>query len=204
MSGRVIFVDDDRDVRDALGQSLELAGYNPTLCKSFIEATDHISRMLDGVVVTDIRMPGKDGFDLLERTHSIDADIPVIVLTGEGDIPMAVQAMSNGAYDFLEKPCVPQKLMDAVARGLEKRQLVLENRRLNAERIAVAQTEQAAAGEGLSVQMDMVERLLIENALDAHDGRVAVVADYLKLPRKTLYDKIKRHNIDPAAYRRTL
>lgn len=201
MNARVVFVDDDKDVREALGQSLELGGYQTVLCKSFIEAIDHISRSLDGVIVTDIRMPGKDGFDLLERTHSIDPDIPVIVLTGEGDIPMAVRAVQGGAYDFLEKPCAPQRLIDAVVRAIEKRRLVLENRRLHAERNALSVVRETAAKEGLAIQMDMVEKLLIEDVLSSHQGRVAIVAEILKLPRKTLYDKLKRHGIDPAIYR---
>lgn len=201
MRSRVIFVDDDGDVRDALGQSLELAGYSVVLCKSFIEATDHISRSLDGVIVTDVRMPGKDGFDLLERTHSIDPDIPVIVLTGEGDIPMAVRAVQSGAYDFLEKPCAPQRLIDAVVRALEKRRLIMENRRLNAERNALSVVREAASDQGLAIQMDMVEKLLIEDMLQHHGGRVARVAEVLLVPRKTLYDKLKRHGIDPSTFR---
>ncbi len=200
---RVIFVDDDRDVREAIGQSLELAGYQVTLCRAFIEATDHITPGFTGVVVTDVRMPGKDGFDLLERALRIDGDLPVIVMTGEGDIPMAVRAMAAGAYDFLEKPCPPKRLLDAVARATEKRALVLENRRLHAERKTIAEVRRRVPGEGLSTQMDMVERLLIEAAMADHGGRVVAVAEALDLPRKTLYDKLKRHGIDPASYRGT-
>lgn len=198
---RVIFVDDDQDVRDAIGQSLDLAGFRVTLCKAFIEAIDHITPALAGVVVTDVRMPGKDGFDLLERSLKIDPDLPLIVLTGEGDIPMAVRAMSSGAYDFLEKPCAPKRLIDAINRAWDKRQLVLENRRLMAERGAIAKSRELVTHEGLSVQMETVEKLLIEAALRDHLGRVTAVADALRLPRKTLYDKLKRHQIDPADFR---
>lgn len=198
MTPRVILIDDDRDVREALGQSLDLAGYRVTLCKSFIEGTDHITRGLAGVIVTDVRMPGKDGFDLLARALKIDSDLPVIILTGEGDIPMAVRAMAEGAYDFLEKPCAPKHLIDAVARAWEKRELILENRRLNVERDAIAK---ARTADSLAIQMDTVEKLLIEAALRDHMGRVVAVAEALELPRKTLYDKLKRHEIDPARFR---
>ncbi len=201
MTPRVIFADDDRDVRDAVGQSLELADFQVTLCKSFIEAIDHITPALAGVVVTDIRMPGKDGFDLLARCLKIDADLPIIVLTGEGDIPMAVKAMTQGAYDFLEKPCPPKRLIDAINRAWDKRKLVLENRALMAERGAITKTRYERAQEGLTVQMEMVEKLLIEAALTDNFGRVAAVAETLKIPRKTLYDKLKRHNIDPSDFR---
>lgn len=198
MTPRVILIDDDRDVREALGQSLDLAGYQVTLCKSFIEGTDHISRGLAGVIVTDVRMPGKDGFDLLERALKIDPDLPVIILTGEGDIPMAVKAMGRGAYDFLEKPCPPKELVEACGRAWEKRSLVLENRRLNVERKAISKAREA---DSLAIQMDTVEKLLIEAALRDHQGRVVVVAEALDLPRKTLYDKMKRHQIDPSIFR---
>ena len=199
---RVLLVDDDRDVREALSQTLELAEYQVTACRAFIEATDHLNRSFAGVVVTDVRMPGKDGFDLLARVRQIDGDIPVIVLSGQGDIPMAVRAMTEGAYDFLEKPCRAKRLLEACGRAWEKRALVLANRRLQAKGALDAALEREARGESLARQMDVVEKYLIEAALSAHEGRVTVVAETLGLPRKTLYDKLKRHDIDPAVHRR--
>ncbi|MDF0601466.1 sigma-54 dependent transcriptional regulator [Psychromarinibacter sp. C21-152] len=130
MTARVLLVDDDRQVREALGQTLELADLDPVLAGSFIEAKDHIAPGFDGVVVSDIRMPGRDGFHLLEHVQAVDADLPVILLTGEGDIPMAVRGMSEGAFDFLEKPCAPKDLLAVVEKALKTRALVLENRRL--------------------------------------------------------------------------
>lgn len=126
----VLLVDDDPAIREALGQTLELEGLSPILAGSFLAAKDHLTPEFDGVVVTDIRMPGRDGFHLLEHVRSVDPDLPVILLTGEGDIPMAVKAMGKGAYDFLEKPCAPSAFLSVVARGLKARGLVLENRRL--------------------------------------------------------------------------
>lgn len=197
-ANKVIFVDDDLDVRTALGQSLELDGYNVILARAFIEATDHITPGFAGVVVTDVRMPGKDGFDLLERALKIDPELPVIVLTGEADVPMAVRAMAAGAYDFLEKPCPPKRLLATVARAMEMRRLVLENRRLQGERTTFDLARQQTS---LTGQMDMVEKLLIEDALREHGGRVVHVAQALGMPRKTLYDKLKRHGIEPADFR---
>jgi two-component system C4-dicarboxylate transport response regulator DctD len=133
MSTRVLLVDDDRPVREALGQTLELADLRPVLAGSVIEAKDHISASFDGVVVSDIRMPGKDGFHLLDHVRAIDPELPVILLTGEGDIPMAVRGMAAGAFDFLEKPCAPKDLLQVVERALRTRALVLENRRLKDE-----------------------------------------------------------------------
>ncbi|PCD75771.1 sigma-54-dependent transcriptional regulator [Pseudothioclava arenosa] len=130
---KVLVVDDDRAVREALGQTLDLAGHKPVLCSSYIEAKDHIGPEFDGVVLTDIRMPGKDGFALLEHAHGLDPDLPVILLTGEGDVPMAVRAMAGGAFDFLEKPCAAKDLLSVVEKALKTRALVIENRRLHRE-----------------------------------------------------------------------
>jgi len=121
MNMQVLLVDDDALVREALGQTLELADITAILAGSYIEAKDHISDRFDGVVVSDIRMPGKDGFALLEYVQSVDADLPVILLTGEGDIPMAVKGISAGAFDFLEKPCAPKDLLAVPLQREKKR-----------------------------------------------------------------------------------
>ncbi len=133
MTRRVLLVDDDMAVREALGQTLELADCEPLLAGSFVAAKDHISRAFDGVIVSDIRMPGRDGFHLLDYARQADPDLPVILLTGQGDIPMAVQAMDAGAFSFLEKPCAPATLIAGVERALEQRSVVLENRRMKLE-----------------------------------------------------------------------
>ena len=130
MRGTVLLVDDDREVREALGQTLELDDLRPVLCGSYIEAKDHLTADFPGVVVTDIRMPGKDGFALLDFARGVDPDLPVILLTGEGDIPMAVKGIASGAFDFLEKPCAPADLLAVVDKALKTRALVLENRQL--------------------------------------------------------------------------
>lgn len=133
MTRHVLLIDDDRDIREALGQTLDLADLDPIVAGSFVAAKDHLTVSFGGVVITDIRMPGRDGFYVLDYVRAIDPELPVILLTGEADIPMAVRAMSAGAYDFLEKPCAPQDLVAVIERGLQARALVLENRRLKQE-----------------------------------------------------------------------
>ncbi|MCF2903703.1 sigma-54 dependent transcriptional regulator [Octadecabacter sp. CECT 8868] len=133
MNQHVLIVDDERDVREALGQTIELADLVPVRAGSFVEAKDHIVPSFDGVIITDIRMPGRDGFHLLDYVRQIDPDLPVILLTGEGDIPMAVKAMSEGAYGFLEKPCGAKELLAVVQKAIHARSLVIENRRLKVE-----------------------------------------------------------------------
>lgn len=141
MTNHVLLVDDDAAVREALGQTLELSNLKPVLASSYIEAKDHILENFDGIIVTDIRMPGKDGFALLEYARSIDPELPVILLTGEADIPMAVQGISGGGFDFLEKPCEPAEFLSVVKKALRTRALILENRRLQLQ----MQTGDAAA-----------------------------------------------------------
>jgi two-component system C4-dicarboxylate transport response regulator DctD len=130
MTSSVLLVDDDAAVREALGQTLELADLNCISVGSFVVAIDHIAADFDGVIISDIRMPGRDGFHLLGHVQGVDPDLPVILLTGEGDIPMAVKAMGQGAFDFLEKPCAAKDLLAVVERALKTRALVLENRQL--------------------------------------------------------------------------
>lgn len=132
---RILLVDDDSAVRSAISQTLRLENYDVIACGSFIEAKDHISIEFEGIVLTDIRMPGRDGFHLNEYCRDIDDDLPVIFLTGEGDIPMAVQAMSAGAFGFLEKPCSSENLLPVLSRALKIRALVLENRNLKKQAI---------------------------------------------------------------------
>ncbi|MCI5042584.1 MAG: sigma-54 dependent transcriptional regulator [Donghicola eburneus] len=126
----VLVVEDDAAVREALGQTLDLGGFEPTLCGSFVAAKDMITRDFQGVILSDIRMSGRDGFYLLDYARGQDAELPVILLTGEGDIPMAVKAMGAGAFDFLEKPCAAKDLLAVLERALASRELVIENRSL--------------------------------------------------------------------------
>lgn len=130
MTRRVLIVDDDAGLREALAQTLELHDLEPIAVGSFVAAKDMMSSSFDGVILSDIRMPGRDGFHLLEFAHALDDALPVILLTGEGDIPMAVRAMSQGAFGFLEKPCATEDLLAVLSRALKTRALVLENRHL--------------------------------------------------------------------------
>ncbi|AZV77660.1 sigma-54-dependent Fis family transcriptional regulator [Parasedimentitalea marina] len=133
MTRKVLLVDDDAAVRDALAQTLELNDLEAVTAASFVVAKDHITPQFDGVIVSDMRMPGRDGFHLLEYAHGIDEELPVILLTGEGDIPMAVRAMGHGAFGFLEKPCAAADLLAVLQRAMKTRALVLENRRLKVQ-----------------------------------------------------------------------
>jgi len=127
---RVLVVDDDPAVREALVQTLELADLTALPAASFVVAKDHITEGFEGVVLSDIRMPGRDGFHLLDYARAQDPDLPVVLLTAEGDIPMAVRALGQGAFGFLEKPCAPAELIAVLERALKTRSMVLDNRRM--------------------------------------------------------------------------
>lgn len=143
---QVAFVDDDADLRLANVQALEIAGLAATPFASGHELLEWLTPDFGGIVVSDVRMPGMDGIELFRRIRAVDADIPVVLISGHADIPMAVEAMSEGAYDFLAKPYAVARLVETVRRALEKRTLVLENRRLKAL-AAGAEEEAALIGE---------------------------------------------------------
>ncbi|KQV54064.1 sigma-54 dependent transcriptional regulator [Duganella sp. Root336D2] len=131
---KALLVEDEASLRLATSQTLELGGFAVQACASAEEALPLLLANFAGVVVTDVRLPGLSGLDLLARVAALDAELPVIVVTGHGDVSMAVEAMRAGAYDFIEKPFSSERLMDAVKRAQERRNLVLENRRLRSER----------------------------------------------------------------------
>jgi two-component system, NtrC family, C4-dicarboxylate transport response regulator DctD len=129
---RVLLVDDDAQMRASTVQALELAGLAVTGFSSAEEVLDHAGPGLNGVVISDIRMPGMDGMTLLQRLRDVDADLPVILITGHAEVQLAVEAMRRGAYDFIEKPFVTQSLIAVLRRAMDHRALVLDNRRMRA------------------------------------------------------------------------
>jgi two-component system C4-dicarboxylate transport response regulator DctD len=137
-NGTVFLVDDDSQLRKAMRQTIELEGMNVTSFASAEQALESLSEDFDGVVISDIRMPGMDGLQFFARLQKIDRDLPVILITGHGDVPMAVTALQNGAYDFIAKPFPAERMVESARRALEKRRLVMENRAL---RLAAMQAE---------------------------------------------------------------
>ena len=131
MLNAVIVVDDEAPIREAVQQWLTLSGFEVRLFSRAEECLAQLPDHFPGVILSDVRMPGMDGLQLLAALQLRDRDLPVIMLTGHGDVPMAVDAMRDGAYDFLEKPFSPETLLGSLRRALEKRALVLENRALH-------------------------------------------------------------------------
>ncbi len=142
---KVLIIEDDPDVRLGCEQALQLEGI-PTLSADSAEAARPlIDADFRGVVVSDIRLPRVDGMRFMRELLAVDAELPVVLITGHGDVSMAVQAMKDGAHDFIQKPFSPDHLVGVVRRALEKRRLSLEVRELRAQLAQLAGREQLAA-----------------------------------------------------------
>lgn len=133
IDNKVIFIDDEKHIRQANCQTLELAELDVASFAEAESALPLLSMDWSGVVICDIRLPAMNGLEFLAQAQKIDRDLPIILITGHGDISTAVQAMRDGAYDFIEKPYSAERLVKTVLRALEKRALTLENRLLRQE-----------------------------------------------------------------------
>ena len=123
-------IDDDDAVRDSLSFLLRAANFEVVAYQSAMQFLESLTRETDGCVITDVRMPDISGLELLKRMRALSCVIPVIVMTGHGDIQLAVEAMKAGAADFLEKPFDDDRILAAVRSALE-------TRRMEGERVAM-------------------------------------------------------------------
>ncbi|PSH58875.1 sigma-54-dependent transcriptional regulator [Phyllobacterium sophorae] len=153
----VAFVDDDDDLRNANRQTLELAGFAVTPFADALGALRFLTADFAGVVVTDVRMPHIDGLELFRRLRALDPDLPVILITGHGDIDMAVAAMQEGAYDFIAKPYAADRLVQSIVRAAEKRRLIMENRHL---RLALESSDETLPLIGQTPAMQHLRQML--------------------------------------------
>lgn len=126
----ICFIDDESAMRAAVKQWLSLADFEVIEFAAADAALQKLGPDFPGIVLSDVKMPRMDGLELLRRVLALDSDLPVVLMTGHGDVPMAVEAMKAGAYDFIEKPFQPEQILEIARRATEKRRLVLENRRL--------------------------------------------------------------------------
>jgi two-component system C4-dicarboxylate transport response regulator DctD len=169
----VLLVDDEEELRRSTAQALDLTGFQVQDFSAAERALDFVTQGFNGAVVTDIRMPSMDGMTLMRRVRDLDPDIPVILVTGHGDVQLAVRAMREGAYDFIEKPFDAQHLADMVARALDRRALVLENRQLKA--VAGKKDDLEARMPGRT--QIMVELRYLIRAAAATDADMLIIGD---------------------------
>lgn len=164
---RVIFVEDDVDVRLGSTQALELAGFAVDGYASVEDAQSRIVAGVPAVVLCDVKLPGLSGTDWLRDVRSIDPDLPVILVTGHGDIAMAVRAMREGAYDFIAKPFPAEHLVAIVRRAAEKRRLTLQVQVLRDQLENWHGIEATLIGR--SAQMELVRRNVLTLAATSAD-----------------------------------
>ncbi len=126
----VAIVDDEPDMRESISQWLTLSGFTTEVFASAEDALKVIGPDWPGAIITDIRMPGMDGMAFLKRLMGQDSALPVIMITGHGDVPMAVEAMRLGAMDFMEKPFNPDRMTELAKKALQARRITLDNRAL--------------------------------------------------------------------------
>ena len=127
MKKEIFFCDDDNNILYALKLTMHKTSFKCSFFQDPIEMLDKIEPGWGGVVFTDLNMPVLNGFEVIDRVSQIDSEIPIIVLTGNGEVESVVRALRAGAYDFLEKPISKDLLIESTKRALEKRSLRMEN-----------------------------------------------------------------------------
>ncbi|MCW8859430.1 MAG: sigma-54 dependent transcriptional regulator [Deltaproteobacteria bacterium] len=168
-ANKVYLIDDDTEMREATAQWLDLSGFVVQSFADAASALDHLNECVDGIVISDLRMPKMDGMALLGHLKELDGDVPVVLLTAHGDVQMAVDAMRRGAYDFIEKPFEPERLLDVVQRACDKYRLVSENRDLRRRLAEPVGLEQRLIGNSAVI------RRLRDEILDVADTDASVL-----------------------------
>ncbi|MEM9331631.1 MAG: response regulator [Pseudomonadota bacterium] len=207
----VYLVDDDRGMVCATSQWLSLSGLK---VRAFADPSALIKVIKPNqpcVVVSDVRMPGIDGIELMKLIRGKDKRIPVILITGHGDIPLAVEAMKLGAFEFLSKPFSPEKLLDVTRQAQQFWQEVSDHtghqkqsdETMKAVEVTTDLTEfeEDDTAGNLTDQVDEFEKDLIASAMKKHRGVIPKVIEELDVPRRTLNAKMKKYGIVRANYR---
>ncbi len=156
----IYIIDDEPTILRSLQQLLQLEGYKVDVFTDAREAMRKLEPDFNGVLISDINMPGMDGVAFLREALKLDPELSIVMLTGHGDISTAVESMRLGAYDFIEKPFSNEHILDVIKRAGEKRALVLENRELKNELDA-----QAGAGPrilGHTTKIKALRRILLQ------------------------------------------
>jgi RNA polymerase sigma factor (sigma-70 family) len=175
----VYVVDDDHSVRQAVCMLLRSVGYRPVPCATAAELLDKLQPDAGGCIILDVRMPGMSGLQLQEHMNQRQLDLPVIFITGHGDVDMAVMAMKAGAFDFLQKPFKDQALLDSLERALqrdEERRQRLEGRRRLREKLALLTAREREVLNGMVAgkanKVMALDLGLSERTVEAHRARV--------------------------------
>ena len=189
-SGKVLVIDDDANIRRSLERVLRKAGYDVTCASNGTVGVAALDRDAFDVVVTDLVMGEMDGMEVLKRVAAHRDAPEVIMLTGHGTVERAVEAMKLGAYDFLIKPATREEVVKATAKALEKRGLVVENRRL---RLAVREREEFSdiigTSKGIQDILDLVTQVAVSRASVLVEGESGTGKE---LVARAIHDKSDR------------
>lgn len=180
---QLIIVDDDYHLRDSLEAYFNIPEFEVTSFSSGKALFEYLPDHFNGVIVCDLKMPDMTGLQVLEALQNIPDSPPVILMTAFGDVPIAVQAMSLGAYDFIEKPFDPVAMKDKVLQAANTRKVHRQGQMFD-EKIKLRE------------YVDNFEKSLLEQALKECSGHVGKVCDLLKIPRRTLNEKLLKHGIN--------
>ncbi len=150
--GIVYVIDDDEAMRDSLNFLLDSSGFSVTLFDNAQAFLDALPRLAFGCVVSDVRMPGLDGIELLKRMKAQASPFPILIMTGHGDVPLAVEAMKLGAVDFLEKPFEDDRLIALIESAIRQAEPAAKNEAFSqgiAARVASLSPRERQVMEGL-------------------------------------------------------
>lgn len=176
-------VDDDPGVRQGLRFLLETVGHSVRTYSSVADFLSVGGPEARGCLVLDVRMPGESGLDLLERAEQRGLRMPIIMLTGHGDVPMAVRAMKAGAVEFLSKPCPDQVLIEAIARALALDERQREQRR-------VRESTQARMGRLTPREREVLEHIVAGKSNKQTGAALGIAEKTVEVHRASLMTKL--------------
>lgn len=220
--GRILVVDDDREMRTSLGHLLDSAGFEFSVISDGNQVADRLSASTFDVILSDVRMPVMGGLALLKWLNSTGNKTPLVLISAHGDVAMAVEAMQDGAYSFIEKPFEPRRLLSVLRNATNYRRLYLQvellrdqladlsqagYRTSDMEPIATSALPLTDIGRVLNLDelpqtlreaVAHFEQRLISDAIISHSGRMDDVANALGIGRRTLNEKIVKLGINKA------
>lgn len=156
-------IDDDEPVRESLAFSLETAGFAVKTYESAVQFLERLHEAEFGCIVTDVRMPGMSGLELIRELKERGVEFPVIVMTGHGDVPLAVEAMREGVADFIEKPFSDEVILASLRSALDR---TLDQREQSAERAVIA---------GRLASLSPRERQVLEGLISGKANKVVAI-----------------------------
>ncbi len=184
---QLIIIEDDYALRDALEDYYSQVGYDVSVFSDGEEFLENHQKPLHGVIICDLRMPKKSGLEVLRTLNDKPNLPPFILMTAYGDIPSAVEAMSLGAYDFVEKPFDPKTLEVKISEAFIQK-------KANSDQIHLDEKKR------LREYVANFERSLLIQALKECDGNIGKVCDLLNVPRRTLNEKLLKYELNRSEF----